>query len=133
MGKKNAYDRQPVLSVVAELGVENIGTGNEVVAKLPQGAVVVGVLALCVTAFDTDGESATVKLTVSDGTTAFVNAQSVASTGKLTAAATEKHFPTGGTLTCSIVEASADATATEGKALVIVQYVQIGAGGDIYG
>lgn len=133
--KTNAFDRQPVLTVTAPFGVENIGDGNEIEAKLPQGAVVIGVLALVTTAFDTDGGTPAATITVGDGTTTFVNAQSILSTGKKTAAVGEKHYPQGGTLKVALAESAASALepATAGAGVVVIQYVQLGAGGDIYG
>lgn len=133
--KTNAFDRQPVLTVTAPFGVENIGDGNEIEAKLPQGAVVIGVLALVTTAFDTDGTTPAATITVSDGTTTFVNAQSVLSTGKKTVAVSEKHYPQGGTLKVALAESAASdlEPATAGAGVAVIQYVQLGAGGDIYG
>ncbi len=131
----NAFDRQAPCAVVVNMGVANVGTGKEVTAKLPQGAVITAITALGTTAFNTGGTTPAVTLTVSDGTTTFVNAQSVATTGKKTVATDTKHFPTGGTLTFSIAESAASGLvpATEGAVAVIVQYAQIGAGGSIYG
>ena len=131
----NAFDRQKVLAVVAELGIENIGAGKGVTAKLPQGAVIVGVLPLVTTAFNTGGTTPAATITVSDGTTTFVNAQSVLTAGAKTVAVSSKHYPAGGTVTVSLAESAASGLvpATAGNAVVTIQYVQLGAGGDIYG
>lgn len=131
----NAFDRQKVLAVVAELGIENIGAGKGVTGKLPQGAVIVGVLPLVTTAFNTAGTTPAATITVSDGTTTFVNAQSVLAIGAKTVAVSSKHYPTGGTVTVSLAESAASGLvpATAGKVVVAIQYVQLGAGGDIYG
>lgn len=129
------YERQTVLAILADLGVENIGSGNGVTAKLPQGALVVGVGLLGVEAFNTDGTTPTATATVSDGTTIFVNAQSVATTGDKTVEVNRKFYPTGGEIIFSLAEGAASGLvpATEGRALGIVQYIQLGRGGEIQG
>lgn len=133
--KTNAYDRQPLLTVTAPFGIENIGAGNEIEAKLPQGAVITGVMLLVTTAFDTDGTTPVCTATVGDGATTFVNAQSVLTAGKKTVAVSEKHYPQGGTVQLSLAQSAASdlEPATAGAGVLVIQYVQIGAGGDIYG
>ena len=131
----NAYNRQPVLTITAPISIENIGAGKGIEAKLPQGAVVIGVLALISTAFNTDGTTPVATLTVADGTTTFVNAQSVLTTGAKTVAVSSKHYAQGGSVTVSLAQSAASGLvpATAGAGVVVIQYVQLGAGGDIYG
>lgn len=133
--KTNAFDRQPVLTVTAPFGVENIGAGNEIEAKLPQGAVIIGVLVLVGTAFNTGGDTPVCTVTVGDGAATFVNAQSITTTGKKTVAVSEKHYPQGGTVKLSIAQSAGSGLepATAGAGVAVIQYVQLGAGGDIYG
>ena len=68
----NQFNRQEVLSAMVDLGVANIGAGKGYTAVIPRGALVVGVGLYTVTAFNS-GTTATG--TITDGTTAFVNAQ----------------------------------------------------------
>jgi hypothetical protein len=129
------YERQPVLAIVQELTVENIGAENSVTAKVPMGAMVVGVDLLGVTAFNTGGTTPTATATIGDGTTTFVNAQSVASTGDKTVAVERKFYPAGGEITFSLAEGAASGLvpATEGSAIAVVQYVQLGRSDEILG
>jgi len=126
MAVKNAFNRQKVLAIVADLGIGNIGAGNEVTAKLPQGALVVDVQSHTVTAFDGTTNTAT----ITDGTTAFVSAVDVKSTGIETAAVAGKFYPQGGTITFSLAQTG---TATVGRNIGVVQYVQLGVGDAVYG
>lgn len=112
---KRQYER----NILVELGPGNMGAGNEVTARLPQGAWVTNVVPVTETAFNS-GTTAT--MTVTDGTTVFVNAQDVKTTGIETAAVTQKYYPQGGTLTCSLGQTGT--AATSGRALVKISYLQ---------
>lgn len=112
--------QSPVTALVA-IGPANMGTDNGVTLRLPQGAYVTDVKAVGTVAFDS-GTTAT--MTVGDGTTTFVNAQSIAAAGAVTVAVGQKFYPTGGTITVSAAQTGDDATV--GQALVAVQYVELG-------
>lgn len=120
--------RQMVRSVVADLGPANIGAGNGFTARLPQGAILARLIALTVTAFDS---ATTTTLTVTDGTTVFVNAQDVQSTGSETVANAPKYYPSGGELQFNLAETGA--AATEGRVLVVAEYYAVGNGDEVYG
>jgi hypothetical protein len=117
------YNRQEAKYAVVDLGVDNAGAGNGYTAKLPQGALVVSAGLVTVTAFDGTG---TVTGTITDGTTALVNAQDVKTTGIETVAVAQKFYPTGGTITFSLADANSDSAA--GRAIGYVSYVQLGNG-----
>lgn len=136
MSNETLYDRQAVRTIFMDVGLDYIGSANALTADLPPGSLVVGVSAITTVAFDTAGDTPTAKLTVTDGTTVLVNAQSVASTGRPTVAFASAYYPAGGTISVYVEEgvASGDVTtATEGAVVIAVQYVQRGVGGTIYG
>lgn len=114
-------------SVIAEymLGIGNIGSSNAVTVSVPRGATVIRIVALTITAFNPGG-SGTATLTVSDGTTTFVNAQDVESTGSETVANTPKHYDDGGTISASVTQVVDTTAATAGKVHLIIEYVQTG-------
>ncbi|MBA0428528.1 hypothetical protein D7Y53_01015 [Stenotrophomonas maltophilia] len=125
---KTQSDTQFGRKVVIDLGVKNIGAGNEITVKLPQGAIVTAVALLTVVAFNS-GTTATA--TISDGTTKFADAVDVKSIGSETTANAPKHYAEGGTLTFSLAQTGTAATA--GRALAIAEYVVVGGGDEIYG
>jgi hypothetical protein len=132
---KNIYDRQTPLSILVRLTPEDIAGGG-FSAKVPHGALVTNVVGLKQTAFNTAGTTPTVTLTVGDGTTTFINAQTLTGTGAITAAVTTKFYPSGGTITGAITEGVASGaitTATAGDAFVRIDYVQVGRNGDVMG
>ena len=131
----NAFDRQDVLAIVVVLTPKQSGAANSVKAKLPQGALVLGVDLLTQVAFNTGGTTPTATATITDGTTVFVNAQSVASTGDETVAVEKKFYPTGGEIDFSITEGAASGLvpATAGQSIAVVTYVQAGRGGEVQG
>lgn len=132
---RNIYDRQFVKSILVELTPSDIAGGG-FSAKLPMKAWVTNVVPLVNTAFNTAGTTPTCKLTVSDGTTTFVNAQTVAATGAVTTAVTTKYYPSGGTITGVLTEGVASGsitTATLGDAVVRIDYIQVGEGGTVEG
>lgn len=129
MGTTNQYNRVIVKSLPLLIGPGNNGLANAVQGKLPHGAMVVGVVPASVTAFNGTG---TVTLTVTDGTTAFVNAVNVKdAAGIETAAATGKAFPLGGTISGYITDQNGDSTA--GEAWVAVNYIEKGGNNENYG
>lgn len=132
---RNIYDRQHVKSILVRLGPSDIAGGG-FSAKIPQGAWVTNIVGLKNTAFNTAGTTPTVTLTLTDGTTVLINAQTLASTGAITIAAAAKFYPNGGTITGSITEGVASGsvtTATAGDALIRIEYIQVGEGGTIEG
>ncbi len=124
----NQFNRQYPRAAAFPLDIENIGAGNEVTVKLPQGAYLTDVDLNTITAFDS---ATTTTGTVTDGTTVFVNGVDLKTTGNETAANLPKYYPNGGTLTFSIAETGA--TATEGAAIGTVEYLIVGGGDEIYG
>ena len=109
--------RQKILVALVELGIANIGAGNGYEIKLPVGALLLDAGVFTDTAFDGTTNTAT----ISDGTTTFVNAQDVKTTGEETVAADKKYYPNGGTISVTMAQTG---TATVGKALAWVSYVQ---------
>ncbi len=109
--------RQKILVALVELGIANIGAGNGYEIKLPVGALLLDAGVFADTAFDGTTNTAT----ISDGTTTFVNAQDVKTTGEETVAVDKKYYPNGGTISVTMAQTG---TATVGKALAWVSYVQ---------
>jgi hypothetical protein len=110
MTAKNIFGRQSPAIAMVDLGIANIGAGNEITVTIPPGGVLADLKFLTTTAFDGTTNTAT----VSDGTTTFVNAVDVKSTGSETVANVPKFYPSGGTLTFSMAQTG---TATVGRAL----------------
>lgn len=124
----NQFNRQFARKIVVELNPDTIGAANKVTAKLPQGAILLSVVLLTATAFNS---ATTTTGTITDGTTVFANGVDLKSTGSETVANAPKHYPQGGTLDFSVAETGA--AATDGLAFGIVEYVQVGSGDEIYG
>jgi hypothetical protein len=122
----NITERQAAEYAICDLGIANIGTGNGYTLTVPSGAFVTQVALNTVTAFDS-GTTATGS--IGDGTTTFVSAQDVKSTGVETVAVVNKFYPDGGTITISLAETGT--TATEGRAIGVVGYISLGRGGTI--
>lgn len=120
--------RQRVRSILVELGIANMGAGNEVTAKLPQGAMLLTAGILTETAFNS---ATTATGTLSDGTTTFVNAQDLKTTGNETSTGAPKYYEAGGTLTWSLAETGTAATA--GRAFGFATYVLAGVADEAYG
>ena len=110
--------RQKILVALVELGIANIGAGNGYDIKLPPKALLLGAGVFTDTAFDGTTNTAT----IGDGTTTFVNAQDVKTTGEETVAIDKKYYPNGGTVSVTMAQTG---TATVGKALAWVSYVQV--------
>jgi len=118
MSASNFSDRQTVLGAAAVVGPANMGAGNEVNIALPAGAVLLRLLALTTTAFDS---STTATMTIGDGTTTFASAVDVKTLGAETVTNVPKYYPTGGTL--SVALAQTGTAATVGAAVVAPEYV----------
>lgn len=131
----NAFERQSVLAIVVELTPKNSGAANSVKAKLPKGALVINVDLHTAVAFNTGGGTPVATGSIGDGTTTFVNAQSLTSTGDETVAVEKKFYPNGGEIEFSVAESAASGLvpATAGLAVGLVEYVQVGRGGEIQG
>jgi len=114
--------RQEAKYAMAELTIANIGTGNGYTIHIPRGAIVVDVGLYTDTAFNS--ATTTTGTIADDSSTTYVNAQDVKSTGIETVAVTSKFYPTGGTITVSLAETGA--TATAGHAVAYVGYIQLG-------
>lgn len=117
MATKN-IERQWALKGLAPLTPANIGAGNEVTFRVPPGALLLGVQVFVETAFNS---ATTTTLTVGDGTTTFVSAVDAQAAGNKAATGVPKYYPTGGTITVSMAETGAAATA--GLAFVVPDYV----------
>ncbi len=128
MATTREFNHQKVRSVVVDLSIDNMGTGNGKTVKLPQGALLLRILYLTLTAFDS---VTTATGTVSDGTTTFVNGVDVKSAGSETVANTPKFYPAGGELTFSLAQTGA--AATVGRVIAVPEYVIVGAGDEVYG
>lgn len=124
----NQFQRQVPRYIAVDLGVANMGAGNGVTAKLPQGAVVVAAGLLTVTAFNS---ATTATGNIGDGTTDFVADQDVKTTGSETVANVPKFYEAGGEIEFSLAETGTAATA--GRAIGWVAYLILGAGDEVYG
>lgn len=132
---RNLFDRQHVKSILVRLSPSDIAGGG-FSAKIPLGSWITNVVGLVNTAFNTAGSTPTCKITITDGTNVYVNAQSIAAIGAVAAAATSKFLAAGGTITGVITEGVASGgitTATLGDAVFRIEYVQVGEGGVIEG
>ena len=129
---RNAFNRQHRQVICEALTIDNIGAGKGITAKLPMGAVITAITVLGVVAFNPSGQDAAATITVGDGTTTFVNAQSVMTVGAKTVDNVPKHYPQGGELSVSLAQAGPTA-ATAGKVVVIVDYAIVGAGDTVHG
>lgn len=129
----NKFQRQYPRFIQVDLGVGNIGAGNEVTARVPQGAQVVFAGLQGVDAFNNVG-TGVVTATISDGTTNYVNAQDVKTTGAKTVANLGKFYPQGGEISFSLAETVVGGTAaTDGRAVGYVGYLQLDVGDEVYG
>lgn len=124
----NAFARQAPNYVVVDLGPEHMGAGNGFTAKLPPESLIVGAGIITATAFNS---ATTATGTITDGTTAFVSAQDIKTTGIETVAVAQKFLPDGGTIQFNLEQTGAAATA--GRAIGYVAYVQPGTGTCNYG
>lgn len=111
-------DAQWPLAVAHSLGIANIGASNGAEFKLPPGALLLRIAVVTVTAFNS---ATTTTLTVGDGTTTFASAVDVKTTGSETVANAPKYYPTGGTVSITLAETGAAATA--GEAFVVAEYI----------
>lgn len=118
--------RQYPLVAWAQLGVANIGAGNEVTLKVRPGTLIRSIQTLTLTGFNA---STTTELTVSDGATTFVAAQDVKTAGSETVAVGFKFFPAGGTITISL--ANTGATPTAGDVHVLFDSVVLGRANEV--
>lgn len=126
MATTNIYERQSPEYAMCDLRIANIGTGNGCTVSVPAGAMVVSVGLYTVTAFNS---ATTTTGTIGDGTTTYVSAQDVKTTGIETVAVAQKFYPDGGTITISLAETGA--TATAGRAVGFVGYINLGRVGSI--
>jgi hypothetical protein len=120
MSTTNQFQRTVPLVSPVELGKANNGIGNAINTILRSGATLTNIKAYVRTAFDGSG---TVTLTVTDGTTTFINAQSVktaSATTPLTNADSDNDYPTGGTIQAYITDQNSDST--KGQVVVKLFY-----------
>jgi hypothetical protein len=120
---RNVIERQHPAGAMCDLRIANLGAENGYTIAIPIDAVLVRVVVLTVTAFDS-GTTATV--TVTDGTTVFANGVDVKTTGSETVANTPKYYASGGTL--AVTAAETGTTATAGRVLVLAEYYILGNG-----
>lgn len=130
-------ERQYALNAVADLGIAQIGAGNEVRINLPPNALLTGLGVQTVTAFNAattntpNVADGTNTLTVADGTTTFVNAVDVKTVGAETVANLAAFYPSGGTLTISMAQTGIAATA--GRAIAVATYQILGRVNEVQG
>lgn len=116
-------DRTYPMGQAKAVGIANIGAGNGLDFAIPMGALLVRVIVLTTTAFNS---GTTTTLTVTDGTTVFANGVDIKTTGSETVANTPKYYPSGGTVSVTLAETGTAATA--GEAFVYIEYVRPGNG-----
>lgn len=121
-------ERQYPLTAVADLGVAQIGAGNEVRINLPPGALLTDLLVQTATAFN---NTTTSTLTVTDGTTTFVNGVDVKTVGAEIVTGLSAFYPSGGTLTISMAQTGTAATA--GRAFAVATYQILGRVNEVQG
>lgn len=121
MAITNAYQRQEKKYAFFSVGPANMGAGNGVEVTIPRGALVDEIAVVTAIGFNS-GTTGTV--TVGDGTTTFANAVDVMTAGNETVANTPKAYPNGGTITVSLAQTGAAATA--GQTMIKVGYLQLG-------
>ncbi len=123
MAVLNLIDRQNAKIALADLGITRIGASNTLTIGIPVGALLLRLAVQTETAFNS---ATTTTLTVGDGTTTFASAVDIKTTGAETVSNTPKFYASGGTLTITLAETGA--TATAGRAFVIAEYVVVGNG-----
>ena len=117
----NAYGRQNAKFAMVDLRIANIGAGNGYTAVIPRDSLIVSAGVITETAFNS---ATTTTATITDGTTALVSAVDVKTTGIEAVAVAQKFYADGGTITFSLAETGA--TATAGRAIAYVSYIQLG-------
>jgi hypothetical protein len=122
------YERQYPLVALVDLGIANIGSGNGETIKLPPNAMIIDVFAHVVTAFNS---ATTTTVSASDGTTTFISAEDAkaAALTNVTVDVAKKFLPSGGTVTFSMAETGAAATA--GRIIGGVRYVVLNRSNEI--
>lgn len=127
MATNSINTRQYPLAAVVD--VSGGGFGDSFTIKLPPNALMTSnIMASTLTAIV---GPATATLTVTDGTTAFVNGVDVKSGGVETATGAGAFFPNGATLTGSFALGAGDLTA--GRVQVVVNYVILDRVSEVYG
>ena len=128
MATTSKIERQYALAVDVDLGVANMGSGNGITVKLPPGAYMIDIKAHIVTAFNS---ATTATVSASDGTTTFISAEDAkaAALTNVVVDVPRKFFPSGGTITFSLAETGA--TATAGRIIGLVEYVILGRGNEV--
>jgi hypothetical protein len=102
--------------------------GNTVTIGLPPGALLRELTAQTITAFNS---VTTAVMSVSDGTTTFINGVDLKSTGAETVSNLQTYYPSGGTLTITPTQTGGDATA--GETIVSAEYVVVGRANESFG
>lgn len=116
-------DRQYPLVACLEVGIAQIGAANIRTIALPPKALLLDVMLVTDTAFNS---ATTTTGTIGDGTTTFAAGVDLKTTGVETVTGVPKYYPNGGTLTVTLAETGAAATA--GLAVVMARYVVAGRG-----
>lgn len=119
----NAYERQQAKYAMVDLTIANIGTGNGYTAVVPRDSLIVSAGVITDTAFNSE---TTTTATITDGTTALISAVDVKTTGIETVSVAQKFYPDGGTIQFNLAETGA--TATAGRAIGYISYIQLGNG-----
>ena len=127
MATTRIIDRQKIKVASTFMGVTSIGAANKHEFGVRPGTEILRMVAHTITAFNCGG-TGTATLTVTDGTTTFVNAVDVESTGSETVTGVPKYYPTGGTISCTITEVVDTAAATLGEVMISYEYIIRGNG-----
>jgi len=106
----------PLVAITPVMGIANIGAAAGYDIKIPPGAYVREIYADTLIVFD----GTTNTITITDGTTVFVNAQDIKSLGRETTAVVGKYYPAGGTISVTLAQTG---TATVGAVIASVMYV----------
>lgn len=117
MATTNVIDRTFSYVATTDLTIADIGASNTTTIKLPPGAVLLRATLLTVTAFNS---ATTTTATVSDGTTTFVSGVDIKTTGSEVVSNVPAFYVSGGTLTITLAETGA--TATAGRAVFVCEY-----------
>ena len=118
MAAKKVMGRQFPAVAVCDVGPADMANGYDIV--VPPGGYLRALAVQTITAFNSE---TTAVMTISDGTTTFVNAVDLTSTGAETVANVPKFYPSGGTLAVRPTQTGAAATA--GRTLVFADIVGI--------
>jgi hypothetical protein len=121
MANKNISARQWELNAITPLlGISNMGAATGYDITIPPGGYVTEITVDTLVAFDS---ATTATLTVTDGTTVFVNGVDIKTTGRETTTIAAAYYPSGGVIHVNLAQTGAGATV--GTAVVVVSYLKL--------